>query len=274
MAQGFSRRNVMMGQFRFGRRKFIAPKACMRFRDYQTLAFPETPLSGSYRPAATNVLGQMYLNDELGDCVIAWMAKAVGVFLANAGVKAPIFTREQIVAMYGAIGGYVNGDAATDQGCDENTALDYWLATGFEGHKIAGVLSVDATNRAECASAVWLFENLMFGVGLPAKWTEALPNASGFVWDVAGDSVPENGHCFGSCSWGPDGLGIETWGLDGTITYDAVAKYAVASAGGQLFSVITSEALNRATLKAPNGFDFAQLSTDFAGLGGTIGAGT
>jgi hypothetical protein len=58
--------------------------------------------------------------------------------------------------------------------------------------------------------------------------------------------------------------------MNGKITYTAMAKYAVATAGGQLFTVITPEVISRATQRAPNGFDFNQLMTDFVGMGGTV----
>ena len=268
----YGRSPPMSFPYKFGRRKMIAPKTCMRFRDYQQLAFPEPPASGDYRPKAASALAQMYGNDQLGDCVIAWMAHAIGVFTGNATGTPVIFDSADIIKEYGAIGGYDPNDPSTDQGCDENTALDYWVSTGFIApeHRISGFVSIDATNPKECAAAVWLFENLMFGVALPDEWTHPIATGSGFVWDVGGDPDPDQNHCFGSASWDEQGVGVETWGMDGKITYAAMAKYAVASAGGQLFSVITPEIISRATMRAPSGFDFNQLTTDFVGMGGTV----
>jgi hypothetical protein len=260
-------------EMKFGRRPFVAPKACMKFKDYQTKSFPTPPASGDYRPKAAAALSNVYLNDSLGDCVIAWMAHAIGVFTGNATGTPTTFTDQQIIAEYGAIGGYVAGDPSTDNGCDEGTALDYWLSKGFAGaHQIAGFLAVDPTNAQECRDAIWLFETLMFGVGLPDAWVSPMPESSGFVWDVAGDAVQDNGHCFGSANWSPGSLGVETWGMNGGITDAAVAKYAANAAGGQLFTVITQEGLIRATGRAPNGFDFPQLTADFVGMGGSIKA--
>ena len=268
----YGRSPPMSFPFKFGRRRMVAPKTCMRFRDYQQLSFPEAPAAGDYRPNAATALAQMYGNDQLGDCVIAWMAHAIGVFTGNATGTPVIFSQADIIKEYGAIGGYDPSDPSTDQGCDENTALDYWVSTGFIApeHKISGFLSIDATNPKECAAAVWLFENLMFGVALPDEWTHPIAAGSGFTWDVAGDPDPDQNHCFGAVSWDEHGVGVETWGMDGKITYAAMAKYAVASAGGQLFTVITPEIINRATMRAPSGFDWNQLTTDFVGMGGTV----
>jgi hypothetical protein len=58
--------------------------------------------------------------------------------------------------------------------------------------------------------------------------------------------------------------------MSGTLTYAALAKYAVPSAGGQLFSVITPEIISKAADKAPNGFNFNQLKADFVSMGGTV----
>jgi hypothetical protein len=258
--------------FKLGRRPLIAPKMCMKFSGYQLKSFPTPPASWDYTPAAMGALSEMYLNDQLGCCVISWMAHAIGVFIANAVPNGTpdLFSDQQIISMYGAIGGYNPADPSTDQGCDENTAINFWMNPGFLGHKIQGVISVDPTDQQQVQDCGWLFENLMFGVGLPQAWIDPMPSASGFHWSIAGDSIPENGHCFGSAKGGANGLGVSSWGMEGTIDYPAVAKYAANSAGGQLFSVITQEILNNATQRAPNGFDWQALCADCTGLGGTL----
>ena len=262
-----------MTTFRLGRRPMIAPKMMMKFGDFQKKSFPTPPPSGDYTPKAMAALKRMYENDTYGDCVPAWMAHAIGVFTGNASGTPVVFTDAQVLQMYSAIGGFDPNDPQnTDNGCDENTALGYWMNTGFLGHKIQGMLSVDATNWAECQDAVWLFENLMFGIGLPDAYVNPFPAASGFVWSVAGPAVPSNGHCFGSAKWGPEGLGISTWAMEGTMTPDAVAAYAVNSAGGQLFTVITQELLDRATQRAPNGVQWADLVAYFNAMGGNLKA--
>ena len=99
----------------------------MCLHDYRlATVLPTPPDECSWAPRATPVLRQMYLNDSLGDCVIAGIAHLVGVFTGNAGQTPQQFTNAQITGMYSAIGGYVPGDASTDNGCDERTAMAYW----------------------------------------------------------------------------------------------------------------------------------------------------
>lgn len=241
-------------------------KRMMRLHDYRTsTGLPTPPPACSYAPKAATSLSQVYLNDQLGDCVIAGMAHLVGVFSGNATGQPIIFTNGQIATEYSAIGGYVAGDPSTDNGCDERTAMSYWQQTGFPagGDKITGWLSIDGTNVARVKSACWLFENLLFGVELPDAWVDPAPEASGFTWDVAGPTVEDNGHFFVGVGYDKRGVLIDTWGMLGTITYQAIAAYATAGGSGELYSVLTPAIVAKATAKAPNGYDWAALQADF-----------
>lgn len=256
--------------FRLGRRRPVARGPRLSLRNYLTADLPLPPPSGDYTQAAMDALGMIDLNDQLGDCVIAEMAHTEGVWTGNANPPPIAFTDSQLTSMYSAIGGYVPGDPSSDQGCDEVTALNYWTETGFCGHKIAGWLAVDP---ALAATAVWLFENVMFGVELPDAWISPMPGASGFTWGVAGDPDPDNGHSFLGCGWTTtNDIRIATWGMLGTITAAAVAKYASTPSQGELYTALSREAVGRATSKAPNGLDWAQLTADAAAIGMTIAA--
>jgi hypothetical protein len=225
----------------------------------------------------------MYDNDTLGDCVIAGMAHVVGVLTGNAGAPPFLYTKDQIIALYGAIGGYVPGDPSTDQGCDEQTALNYWENNGAwppnstppdgDSHRIAGWMAVDAADPSEYRIALWLFENLYFGMELPDEWVNPTPSASGFVWDAASDPDPNNGHCVAGVGYTAAGVTIDTWGMTGLLTDAAVAKYASLKANGALYTVVSQDAINKASQKAPNGFDWSQLIADFDSMGGKVSAG-
>jgi hypothetical protein len=52
----------------------------------------------------------------------------------------------------------------------------------------------------------------------------------------------------------------------GMITPAAIAEYTSAQNGGEMYAVLSKEAIHRATGKAPNGFDFDQLDADLTSL--------
>jgi hypothetical protein len=235
----------------------------VRLRDYLTLAqLPPAPSSTDYSVKALPVLADVFGNDRLGDCTVAGAYHVIGVETGNAG---DLFhaSEAQIISDYSAIGGYVPGDSSTDQGCDEISCFDYWTQTGFaDGTKLAGYATVDATNPQEVMSALYLFENLYFGLSLPDAWINPTPDCSGFVWDVEGDPDPANGHCIIGCGYGPDGINISTWGMLGKMTWPALAKYCTEAGGGELYVLLTPDQLSRSATVAPNGIAWADLQAD------------
>jgi hypothetical protein len=236
----------------------------------------------SYAQLAAAELAQIYENDKIGDCVIAWGYHLVGVATANAnGGVGFIASDQQIIADYETIGGYdPNNPSQTDNGCDPITAFQTWMTKGFaDGSKLAGYVAVDQSNPTEIMTAITTFENVTFAVCLPAAWVSNLASLRpGFVWDVAGDPVPANGHCFGGVGYGgpgikavgytSDGIVICTWGMLGIITWAAVAKYASAAAGGGLWSLLTFDQIAKGQADAPNGLDWAGLVAELQTIPG------
>jgi len=262
--------------YKMGRNPVVAMGPHFRLRNYLKLGIPAPPASVNYASPAQAELGNIYLNDSLGDCVIACLGHLGGVFLGNAGGKLYL-TSDQIISLYSAIGGYIPGDPNSDQGADVQTAMNYWMRHGLlpgqkYPHKIKAWMSVDPTNVQEMQTAIWLFENLVFGLNLPDAWVNPFPSANGFVWDVAGAPDQNNGHCicgvgFGSSGYSHKGIEIATWGMLGNLTYDAIAKYLPHSAGGELYCVLSQEILDKAKLTAPAGISWDQLQADFASMG-------
>jgi hypothetical protein len=263
-------------QVKFGRRRPIAVGPHFKLRNYLRAALPAAPSSCNYGVPAASVLTDVFENDTLGDCVIAGAYHIVGVETGNAG---GLFhaTQAQITADYSAIGGYVPGDPSTDQGCDETTAQNYWMANGFaDGTKLLGWLAVDATNQAELMAACYLFENLYFGIELPDAWVNPFPSAPGYVWDV-GTPDPNNGHCVMGYGYNTQGVTIDSWGLvdsttgaGGTLTWAAIAALCTQAAGGSVSVWITPDQLAKGAAKAPNGVAWSDLISDFDSIGGTI----
>ena len=254
--------------FRLGRTRPIARGPRFHLKNYLKQSLPSPPPSVNYAPAASKALTQMYDNDVLGDCVIACMGHLQGVFTANATGTAQILTNAQIIDLYSAIGGYVPNNPSTDQGCNEQTALNYWQQTGLGGGagKIEAWMSVNGDDPQEVRTALWLFENLMFGMELPDPWVDNMPTASGFVWTKAGAPDDNNGHCVAGVGYDDTGIEIATWGMTGTITMPAVRKYATGGSGGELYTVLSQDSIVKATQKAPSGFDFSQLLADLESM--------
>lgn len=248
----------------------IQPKLCAtKLVDLTSILVPDDT---SYRDAASASERDVYMNDQLGDCVPAGLNHLAGLASANAGGSF-VPTASEVLADYMAIGGYVMGNPSTDNGCDEDTAMNYYQTHGWaNGTKAVGAIAVDATNWDEVRAMVYLFENVVFGVGLPDEWISPFPSTDGFVWDAA-PTVPENGHCFVAIDLkgGRNGvLVVNSWGLYGGITQAACAQCAVHKVGGQMFCVLTPDIVNRAIAKAPNGMDWATLVGYFDKMGGHV----
>ena len=253
----------------FGRKKPTGPTTRPRLKDYLMADMPTPPTAAGYSAKARPQLHEIYGNDSLGDCVEACIAHAVGVFGANAQ-EWWTFSTEQIVQMYSSMGGYVPGDPSTDNGTDISTALDIWKSPGVVGpggtHQIAGSLAVNAADPIECRMAIWLFENLVLGLDLPDAWINPFPSYSGFIWDVAGAPDPNNGHCVVANAYDTANICIATWAMNGAITNAAMEEYLVPSNGGELYTVLSRDVIDRATERCPAGFNFGQLQADFAAL--------
>lgn len=261
-------RNVKLG----GRRRPVNRPQRRPLNHYLRLSLPPPPQSCDYSQKGLSALRQMYLNDQLGDCVIAGGYHVVGVETGNATSSPFIATNQQIIKDYGKIGGYNPNDPNSDQGCDEQTALNYWQQTGFaNGTKLLGWLPIDATNKTEVMTACWLFENLYFGIELPDAWINPFPSADNFVWGVAGAADPDNGHCIIGCGYdATKGVMVDTWGLLGWLTFGAISKYCVDNTGGMLYVMLTPDQIAKGAQKAPNGVAWSDIITDFDLLGGHV----
>lgn len=257
--------------FKLGRKRPVAVGPRMKLARYLLSAIPTPPPSTNYGAKAAYSLAKVYLNDKYGCCVIAGMAHLVGVETANAGPEW-LASDAQIIADYHAIGGFDPAHPdTTDNGCNEDTALAYYQNHGCpNGTKLLGSLALDATNKLEVMQSIALFGNAILCAELPAQYVEPFPSGSGFVWDVVGPPVPDNGHSFTAYDYDATGVKIVSWGMHGTMTWAALAKYCVRSAGGSLNVVLTPDQLTKGQTVAPNGVNWSALIADFDALGGHV----
>jgi hypothetical protein len=214
-------------------------------------------------------LKNVALNQSLGDCVIAAKTHIDGVLTGNASTLVNA-TDAQVLSQYEAIGGYNPADPSTDQGCNLQDAMNWWVQNaGPTGHRLEAWLAVDATNDAEVRAALNLFGNVYYGAALPDGWVQNMPQADNFLWDVAGDPDSSNGHCIMQYGDDTDGSAlIDTWGLLGRLSPKARAKYMVAAAGGEAYTLLSPDWLITATQKAPNGVAWADIINDWNNLFG------
>lgn len=256
--------------FKMGRTRPVARQPRLSLRNYLTLDLPPAPPSADYTAKPRAFLSQVLGNDRLGDCTCAGIFHTGGTLLGNAGEPIP-FTEADTVGLYGRACGYDPKDPSTDQGGNEQDVLNYVKANGLltdGSHKIGAWAGVDGHNRQQVMTAIYLFENVYFGVELPDAWINPFPSGDGFVWDVAGDADPSNGHCFVGLGYDDKGVIIDTWGMLGRITWDAVAKYATTAGSGELYAIFGADSLVKASQKAPNGFDASQLAADIQAIEG------
>ena len=257
---------------KLGRRRPIARGPRLHLKNYLLPHLPPPPASTDWTPGGIACLRNLFLNDTYGDCVVAGGYHIAGVETGNATGTPFIATDAQIIKDYSAIGGYVPGDPSTDNGCDEQTAMNYWTQTGFaNGTKLTGYMAIDATNPTEIQQALYLFENVLFGIELPDAWISPFPSTDGFVW-TPGPANPQNGHCVIGAGYDSQGVKIATWGLLGSITWAAIAALCVPNAGGELYLLLSPDQIAKGTQKAPNGLLWADLAAAFQALAGNAPA--
>lgn len=247
-----------------------APKLHLA-RYSRSLATP--PPTADYSPEAASALSLVYLNDSLGCCVISAVFHYLGVITGNGDQGKPFLaTDAQITASYSAIGGYVPGDPSTDQGCNLQTAMNYYVANPFpDGSRLLAWIAVDATNKTEVMQSVDEFENVYIGLSLPSAWVnQDMPQASGFVWGMAEAPDPSLGHCVLVVGYDATGVKISTWGLTGTITWAAFAYYLATANGGEVYGLLSSEIEGAGQAVTPSGLPLSTVIADFDQLGGKV----
>ena len=252
--------------YKLGRRRPRYPMRGLMMGTYLTRKYVLPPISTNRAVLAMGSLRKIYLNDSIGDCVIAGGAHMEGLWSANANGAPILYSDDQIIQEYHVIGGYVPGDPSTDNGCDEVTALERWQTDGFAGGtRIAGKILVDGTDPIEVRAAINEFGCLMAGLELPDEWLPHIASDSAIL-DVAGPSNPESGHCVVLIDYNPGKVIAATYGFLPFMTDAAVAKYCVPEAGGELYACVTEDWCNNKSHLSPPGLNSKQLLADLASL--------
>jgi len=247
---------------KLGKNKAVIDHRTLRMAKYVTSVLPPPPAEVSWitKLKAAEQL-PMYLNDKLGDCVIAAAAHMIQQWNFYAGHPAQPSDTD-VLAGYCAVGGYQPGNPSTDTGTDMLAFLKYWRSSGLGGHKIGAFLAVDPTNLVEVRQAINLFGNLYIGVQLPVSaqgqnaWT--VPN--GGINSDAGSPGGWGGHCIPLVASSPETHTCVTWGASLKMSHNFLSDYC-----DEAFAVLSRDWINQRGI-SPQGFDFNQLSADLAAL--------
>lgn len=256
-------RKVMVG----GRLRPPHMYGLAKFGDAVNVAALPVPPEWSWNAAnpANNYqgLGNILGNNEYGDCTCAGMAHILDRERGASGnAYAPIQTGATLWAYSQVTNPAFNiATGQNDNGADEITVLNWWQSHGFfqDGTgKIVGWATLDATNWEEVKAAAWLFD-VYLGVSLPAEWTQDVT-----AWNVAGPPQPNEGHCVVGVGYNSKSLLVDSWGYVIPVSWAAVKAYFTPPNGGAAYVVFTEDSINKASGKAPNGFNVAQLMSYLA----------
>jgi hypothetical protein len=226
-------------------------------------ALPALPPVRNYTGAVAN--WPMYLNDQLGDCVVAAALHNIQEWSGLTGNPVTP-TDADALAIY-EIFGYVPGNPSTDNGIDMLSFLNYWRKTGLMvggvNHKIAGYVSFSPINPINYAYAINLFGNAFIGLELP------LSAQNQNVWSVPGTLHGDGtvgswgGHCvplmyYHLSARFPDGVEAITWGQKLGATWYFLESYCV-----EAYALLSMDWIEKSGV-SPSGLNLAALQADIA----------
>jgi hypothetical protein len=182
-------------------------------------------------------------NQTYGDCTAAAAIKMQAIFDCAAPRTWRMPTPEDALWIYSQTTNppFNPATGANDNGADLQTVLAFWQKNGLykDGHgKIKTAYAVDATNKSEVIAALDKCGILYAGCDLADLWEKI--TGTGFVWPMAGPPDPQAGHCTYIYGHNDTGVFVGSWGMEGTIPWDALAYYFGAQAGGELYAVVAA----------------------------------
>ncbi len=253
--------------FALGRNLPSVWRPCLDAERYLIRAIePARPPGQRWESKAIHALHDALGNQTYGCCVWAAAFKQDVAWLRDAGdAKSPDPTEADCLASYSRDAGFDPGKPSTDVGGDLQTALAGFKAKGLylDGRgKPASWCAVDPTKPELVRAAIDAFGSLYTGCSLAPEWVQA--PEEGFVWDVASPGREDLGHCTAWFDYDSVGVIVNSWGLFGRITWDAVARYWAKAARGEVYAVFSPDWLAKATQESPSGLDAAQLAQDVA----------
>lgn len=233
-------------------------KISFKFKQFaSTLTPPPTTAGTVTPPVETN----MFMNDQLGDCVCAGAAHETLHWNLEGGLPVTI-SDSNVLAMYSAVAGYDPNDPSTDQGTDMSVAASWRRKTGLvdsEGrtHKVAAYMSLTPKNATQLRQAIYHFGAVGVGVKFPS--TAMKQFEAGLPWTPVCWATIEGGHYVAAVGYDSHYVYVMTWGKLQKMSWSFYTKY-----NDEAFAYLSTEMLKDGT--SPEGFKIDQLQTALAEL--------
>lgn len=243
----------------------IKPKArpkCPRFSRYFAVGSIPLPEQVSYSEKAASAIKRMYLNDQLGCCVISDVGHQTALWSANDSDSGGMIeaSDNEILAAY-----RIFNPGRQDNGCVISDVLDYrhsrGLTMGGKLCKIDGYVSVNYTRQEMVKAAILLFGSLTIGIDVPSSWVES---ADGSDWSTAnaGWSMA-GGHDICAVGYNQRGVIISTWGGLRTFLWEAFTSGKFVT---ECYASLSPNWYNADGIAA-SGFKVAALKEDLEAIG-------
>jgi hypothetical protein len=178
-------------------------------------------------------------NDQWGNCVVAGRANQT-VRQQRVETRRTIpLSPVHVIEEYKRLSGAIQPDDANDNGLVVLYAMRDWRTDGWLiprsakkefVHKISAYGELNAKDREQLRTAIFLFHGIHFGIGLPltarAQWR------SNTAWDVVQGDTPEHqpwswgGHLVYAKRFDSGGIYCLTWGKEVYMTNTFIEKYA------------------------------------------------
>jgi hypothetical protein len=196
----------------------------------------------------------MMANDRLGDCTCAAVGHAVQAWTAMNGHEI-VIPDEEIVKAYSAVSGYDPASGANDNGAVEADVLDYWMNTGFCGHKLESYAVIETRSRYQMRLAMFLFGDAYTGVALPLSAQEQT------IWTAVhgADADPGSwgGHAVPLVGYDENTATCITWGAPLKMTWAFQRRYM-----DEAYAPLSIDWVDEASKQAPNHLLWDELKAD------------
>lgn len=219
----------MPAKYKLGKHKKKEDKRNLKaakYIDYSKL--PPLPTLTAYGHGNLIVAWLMYLNDMLGDCVIAGAYHFLMLINIMAG-RAFSATDRNAEETYELAAGYNPADSNTDQGTNMLDFLKYWKNTGIKDasgniHKIRAFVEIEPGNLQELLYAIYLFGGAYIGVQLPSSAESQFENNE--MWSIVPSDTTVGGHCLYLVSKQASPIiDAISWAKDQQATVEWILKY-------------------------------------------------